>query len=46
MQAIADTGRAQAQLDADFASFDQAVIGEAYMQCSFMDCSRDYMKKQ
>ena len=35
MQAIADTGRAQAQLDADFASFDQAVFGEAYERAMF-----------
>ena len=35
LQAIADTGRAQAQLDADFASFDQAVIGEAYERAMF-----------
>ena len=34
-QAMADTARAQAQLDADFASFDQAVIGEAYERAMF-----------
>jgi hypothetical protein len=35
MQAIADTGRAQAQLDADYASFDQAIFGEAYERAMF-----------
>lgn len=35
LQAIRDTAVAQAQLDADFASFDQAVIGEAYERAMF-----------
>lgn len=34
-QAIRDTAVAQAQLDSDFASFDQAVIGEAYDRAMF-----------